>query len=129
MRIRPFVWCILAIACVSVLLFANIYPLHAPAQLQVHVEQSHPLPVGIATLALRLTDQQGLPIEEADISPDARMTNMEMQAPHIQVHAIGNGNYRVSLDLDMAGPWAITIRASAHGFAALEQTLFVQAVE
>ncbi len=129
MRIRLFAWLILAVACVSVLIFAGIYQSHAPAQLQVHVEQSRPLAVGVATLALRLTDPQGLPIEEADILPDAHMTNMQMSTPHSQVHAVGNGNYKIFLYLDMAGPWTITIHASAHGFISQEQTLLVQAVE
>jgi hypothetical protein len=56
------------------------------------------------------------------------MTNMDMPAVQSGVNVLGNGNYRVYIYLDMAGPWAITIQASANGFAPQQRTVFVQAI-
>jgi YtkA-like len=128
MRIRPFFWYLLAFVCVSVLLFAATNQAHAPAALQVHVDQEKLTAAGITTLELHLTDPQGIPIEEAHVLPDARMTNMDMQASYHNVSAIGKGQYKVQLRLYMAGPWLITLHANADGFLPLEQTLRVDVV-
>ncbi len=128
MRIRPFFWYLLAFVCMSVLLFAAINQAHAPALLQVHVDQGKLTAASITTLELHLTDPQGIPIEEAHVLPDARMTNMDMQASYSNVTAIGKGQYKVQLHLYMAGPWLITLRANADGFRPLEQTLQVNVV-
>ena len=54
------------------------------------------------------------------------MTNMQMITNDELVRSIGQGNYKVQIHLYMAGPWAITIRASADGFLPMQKTLFVQ---
>ncbi len=128
MRIRPFFWCLLAFVCVSVFLFAATSREHAPALLWVHVDQEKITAASLTTLDLHLTDPQGIPIEEAHVLPNARMTNMDMQASYSTVSAIGKGQYKVQLRLYMAGPWLITLRANADGFRPLEQTLQVNVV-
>lgn len=128
MRIRPFFWCLLALVCVSVFLFAATNREYAPALLRVHIDQEKVTAASLTTLELHLTDPQGLPIEEAHVLPDAHMTNMDMQASYSAVSAIGKGQYKVQLRLYMAGPWLITLRANANGFRPLEQTLQVNVV-
>jgi hypothetical protein len=128
MRIRPFFWCLLATVCMSVLIFAADAQIHIPAIVQVSVDQQQPTATGMTTLDLRLTDPQGLPIEEAQVVPDAHMTNMNMITNDEYVRSIGAGNYKVQVHLYMAGPWAITIRADADGFLPFQKTLFVQVV-
>ncbi len=126
MRVRPFFWLLLALSCITVLIFAATNHPHAPAVLQVHVDSQHPLPVGTTTLKLHLTDPQGIPIEQAEIASSARMTNMDMGTNQSHIRTLGQGDYNVELRLQMAGPWSITIMAHADGFAPLQQTLFVQ---
>ncbi len=126
MRIRPFFWCLLATICIGVLLFAANVHMSAPAQLQVQVDQAQPMATSMTTLHLRLTDPQGLPIDEAHVLPAAHMTNMNMITNAENVRSIGQGNYKIQLHLYMAGPWAITIRANADGFQPLQKTLFIQ---
>jgi hypothetical protein len=126
MRIRPFFWCLLATICISLLLFAANVHMSTPAQLQVLIDQAKPTATGMTTLHLHLTDPQGLPIEEAQVLPDARMTNMHMITNDEYVRSIGQGIYKVQLYLYMAGPWAITIRANADGFQPLQKTVFIQ---
>lgn len=126
MRVRPFFWFLLLFSCVGILVFAATNHMHAPAILQVHVDQQHLTSQNTTTLELDLTDPQGIPIEDAQVLSDAHMTNMDMSthARHIEVQ--GHGKYLVQFHLTMSGPWAITILAQADGFIPLQQTLFLE---
>jgi hypothetical protein len=99
---------------------------HSPAVIQVRIDQKAPVANGITTLELHLSDLQGLPIEQAQVSPSAKMTNMDMKTDRILVRPLGQGNYSLQLQLYMAGPWEIRIVAQADGFDSLQRTLFVQ---
>ncbi len=125
MRIRPFFWFLLVLSCASVLIFAATTNTYAPASMQVHI-QRHPAPAGFTTLELHLTDFQGLPIERAQISSSASMTNMYMFTRQSRVQELGQGNYIAQMRLYMTGPWEITVMASAQGFTSLQQKLLVQ---
>jgi hypothetical protein len=127
MRVRPIFWILLALACAGVLLFAATVHLPVPAVMQVHVAQTLPTSDGFeASIELHLSDPQGIPIDQAQITPDAYMTNMAMSAQHIQVFTRGSGNYEVFVPLSMAGPWAVHIAAAADGFDVQQQTLHIQ---
>ncbi|SRR5579884_2477622 len=125
MRVRPFFWCLLIGACISVLLVAALHRPYVPALLQVHVDKSTLVSAGMTSLELHLTDPQGMPIDQAAVLPGAYMTNMRMQADTHVVNALGNGQYTVKLHLYMAGPWAIVIKAQADGFTPLQKVLYV----
>ena len=127
MRVRPFFWLLLALSCASVLIFATTWRTYVPEFLQVHIPQQ-PRAVGFTTLELHLTDPEGLPIEQAQIVSDARMTNMHMITHEKCMQEVGQGNYIVQLHLYMAGPWEITVLAHASGFAPSHQTLLVRVV-
>jgi len=94
--------------------------------MRVQLDQQHPVTSGVTALELRLTDSQGLPIEQAQVLPEARMTNMDMATNHFRVEPLGHGTYRAQLQLYMAGPWEINIEAHADGFEPIAQTLIVQ---
>ena len=126
MRVRPLFWYLLVFTCISVLVFAATFKTHAPAIMHVHLEQQPPVSDAFTTLYLRLTDQDGLPIEQAQVLPSANMTNMEMVTHQVSVRSLGRGNYLAQLLLYMAGPWEIHIVAYADGFASLQQALFIQ---
>ncbi len=126
MRVRPFFWCLLALSCISVLIFAATLKTHAPAIMQVHIDQNPPMASGLTTLELHLADPQGVPIEQAHVIPRAWMTNMDMQTKQIRVVPLGKGNYTTELQLYMAGPWEIRLVAHADGFDEIQQTLLVQ---
>ena len=126
MRIRPFFWCLLALSCIGVLVFAATMRTHQPAIMLVRLDQRPPVAGGVTTLELHLTDSQGLPIERAQVLPSARMTNMEMVTKQIRVESLGQGNYMAQFQLYMAGSWEISIEAHADGFESLERTLLVQ---
>ena len=126
MRVRPFFWFILAFSCISVLIFAALLHTQTPALMRVHLDQQHPTESGLTTMELYLTDSQGLPIEEAQVLPNARMTNMNMVTNQFHVQPLGNGTYLAQFQLDMAGPWEISIEAHADGFEPISKNLFVQ---
>lgn len=126
MRVRPFFWFFLAFSCISVLLFASLVHTQVPALMRVHLDQQHPSETGFTTLELRLTDSQGLPIEQAQVLPNARMTNMSMVTNQIHVQSLGNGTYLAQLQLYMEGPWEISIEAHADGFEPISKNLYVQ---
>ncbi|HKV59653.1 MAG TPA: FixH family protein [Ktedonobacteraceae bacterium] len=126
MRIRPIFWFMLALVCCSLLFFASVIQLHTPALMQVHVDNAIPVQAGYTTVELHLSDPQDIPIEQAQVIPTARMTNMDMTALSTSVKTLGQGNYKVQFALSMAGPWEIDIVAHADGFDALQRSLFIQ---
>ncbi|HEY6539988.1 MAG TPA: FixH family protein [Ktedonobacteraceae bacterium] len=126
MRIRPVFWFMLAFVCCALLLFASTIKEHVPALMQVHVDRAVPVAVGYTTVELHLSDPQNIPIEQAQVIPTARMTNMNMTALSYSVKTLGKGNYTVQFALAMGGPWEINIVAQADGFNALRQSLLIQ---
>ena len=126
MRVRPFFWFFLAFSCVGVLIFAALLHTQAPAVMRVQLDQQRPVANSFTTVELHLTDSQGLPIEQAQVLPNARMTNMNMVTDQIRVEPLGQGNYMAQIHLYMAGPWKISIEAHANGFKPITQTLAVQ---
>ncbi len=85
MRVRPFFWFLLALSCAGVLIFAASLHTQSPAVMRVQLDRQPPDASGITTLKLRLTDSQGIPIEQAQVLPMARMTNMNMATDQIRV--------------------------------------------
>lgn len=126
MRVRPFFWFLLAFSCIGVLIFAALLHSQAPALKRVQLDQQYPTQSSLTTLELHLTDSEGLPIVQAQVLPNARMTNMNMETKQILVQSLGNGTYLARLQLDMAGPWEISIQAHADGFEPISKNLFVQ---
>ena len=126
MRVRPFFWCLLAFACAGSLLLAASYQTHSPNILRLHVLQQQLVTDKPAIIKLSLTDRQGIPIEQARISSQANMTNMDMPTKEITTQPLGHGEYLVQLHLFMSGPWAITVQALAEGFAPSQQNLYVK---
>ena len=126
MRIRPVFWFMLAFVCFALLFFASVIREHTPVLMQVHVDRAVPAAVGYTTVELHLSDPQNIPIEQAQVIPTARMTDMNMTALSYSVKTLGQGNYAVQFALSMGGPWEISIVAHADGFDALQQSLLIQ---
>lgn len=126
MRIRPFFWLLLAVACISVLTFAATFQEHVPAMLHIQLMQHQSKANSITAVELHLTDEQGLPLEAAQIDSWAEMTNMPMSTKQSSVRYLGQGNYLAQFRFYMAGPWAITVQAHATGFDPLQQRILLQ---
>lgn len=126
MRVRPIFWCILTLACMSVLIFAAVIHFDVPAVMQVRLDSTAPVSASYTTLEVHLNDAQGIPIEQVHLTTSARMTNMDMTTSPILVQTRGQGTYVVQFALDMAGPWEVDIVAYADGFDMQQQTILVQ---
>ena len=125
MRVRPFFWLFLVLACGAVLVFAATYCPCGPAVLQIHIAPN-PNPTTMTVINLHTTDPDGLPLDDVQILPNARMTNMNMMAHQIYTTPQGQGNYLLRVRLYMAGPWAVTVSIQAQGFAPLNRTILIQ---
>jgi hypothetical protein len=125
LHINPIWWMVFIFCCIAVLTFAASMPEHVPAYLQVHIEQPAQAD-GLTRLALHLSDPQGLPIDGAQIEPQAIMPAMVMQPPPTHIIANGFGNYLVELHLNMSGRWIITISAHAPSFIVPYKVLTLQ---
>jgi hypothetical protein len=126
MRVRPIFWLLLVVSCMAALTLAALWPVQVPAVLQVHVAEQVPLRVGIARLQLQLTDPQGTPIEQAQVSSSAWMPDMAMGPTPIHIQQEGHGSYSVLVFFSMPGAWAIKIEARARGFTPQQQILHLE---
>lgn len=124
MRVRPAIWLILIISSLGIMIFAVLHEPLPP--LKLSVEQQHTIANGVSMIEVHVTDTQGLPVNEAEITPQASMTNMDMIAYDHHVKQTKSGRYIIYLDLYMEGPWAITIAAEADGFHPIEHTILVE---
>lgn len=125
MRIRPFFWILLVFVCIGTLTLAATVHIPLPAQLHVQLAQ-HPTAETPTTLLVRVTDEQGLAVDGAQLSSQAWMTNMHMTTKTISTTPKGQGTYLVRLSLSMVGPWMVSVSMQAAGFLPVKQTLLVQ---
>ncbi len=125
MRIRPVFWGFFACVCIGILTLAAIIHIPVPAELHVQLTQ-HPTPEMPLVLSVRVTDAQGLTIDDAQILSQAWMTNMPMTTSKITTKVAQPGTYLVHLTLFMEGPWKVALSMQADGFVPLRQTLVVQ---
>lgn len=126
MRVRPFFWFFLALACVGVLSVALLRPAIIPAKLQVQISEESLVANHAALIHLHLTDTQGLPINQAQVTPSAQMPNMQMEPVSSRVAPLGSGQYAIHMYLTMAGTWEITFQTQADGFTPLIYVLHVK---
>src|SRR5258708_28799888 len=93
--------------------------------MQVRIGQSPPVASKLTTIELRLTDPQGIPIEQAQVIPSAWMTNMNMETKQMRVMPLGRGNYTTELQLSMAGPRGGGLRGPSARFSDIPHTPLV----
>lgn len=128
MRVRPFVWIMLVIACAGVLVFAANISVNKTVPLLAHIEQISTNGSGSALVRLRLTDTEGTPVDQARITPQASMPTMLMAPPSTTVQPLGHGLYLANINFSMTGAWKIDITAYADGFTKLEQSITIDVV-
>lgn len=128
MRVRPFFWFILAVVCAGVLTFAANISATNSGPLLAHIEQISTSTASTAQVRLRLTDTEGVPVDQAHVTPQASMLNMTMAPQLTTVRPLGEGLYLASISLSMAGSWRIDIIAHADGFAPMHQSIVVDVV-
>ncbi len=128
MRVRPFFWFMLVAVCLGVLTFAANMPVVRVVPLIAHIEQVSTSNPSNAEVRLRLTDTEGMPVDQARVTPQASMPNMAMEPQSANVQALGQGLYLASISLSMAGAWKIDITAYADGFTTTNQSIVIDVV-
>ncbi|HEY3992181.1 MAG TPA: FixH family protein [Ktedonobacteraceae bacterium] len=128
MRVRPFFWIMLVTVCASILIFAANIPAYRSVPLQARIEQISTTTSSFSQVYLRLTDSEGLPVDQASVTPHAYMPDMAMAPPLTRVQSLGQGLYLASIDLSMVGSWKIDIVAHADGFAPMKQSITLDIV-
>src|SRR5260370_10585735 len=123
MRVRPFFWIFLVAVCSSVLIFAVTISVYRSVPMQAHIDQISTSVVQTTEVRLRLTDSEGLPIDQARIIPQVSMLAMPMDAQQVHVQALGQGIYLAQISFSMAGSWQIDLIAQADGFDAAHQSI------
>jgi nitrogen fixation protein FixH len=128
MRVRPFFWIFLVAVCSSVLIFAVTISVYRSVPMQAHIDQISTSVVQTTEVRLRLTDSEGLPIDQARIIPQVSMLAMPMDAQQVHVQALGQGIYLAQISFSMAGSWQIDLIAQADGFDAAHQSIQLNVV-
>lgn len=123
MRVRPFFWVFLATVCASVVLFAALISISKPTPMRAHIDQISTTTTQATSLRLLLTDSEGIPIDQAAVSPHAYMLTMHMEPQQVSVKPLGKGVYLAQIRFSMPGTWNIDIAARADGFNAVQQSI------
>ncbi len=77
------------------------------------------------TFTLHIADEQGQPVNAAEVNGVLTMKSMDMGATQVKFTPEGNGDYEASLkDMDMSGEWNLAVDA-AQGSTHLRQSFEV----
>lgn len=122
MRVRPFFWLFLASVCIGILIFsASISVIDIP--MQAHIDQVSTASAHLTSVLLTLTDPEGEPIGQAQITSQAYMMAMSMGPQQVSVESRGQGLYLARIYLSMGGFWHINITVHADGFHTAQESL------
>lgn len=68
------------------------------------------------TLQVQVTNTQGQPVRDAQVSGALTMKVMDMGTTQLKFEPKGNGSYAASIKgLDMSGPWSLSVDAKQGG--------------
>lgn len=96
-----------------------------PWHLALKVSPEHPSMTKPLTFTLHITDEQGQPVNAAEVNGVLTMKSMDMGATQVKFTPKGNGDYEASLkDMDMSGSWNLAVDA-AQGSTHLKQSFQV----
>jgi len=125
MRVRAIFWLLLGCTCLGILGFATIIRPSAPTVVQAQLEIP-PSATEMTTLLIHVTDNQGIPVDGAQVQSIAYMTGMVMPVDKISLTAQSQGNYLGHLHLYMAGSWAISFSVKAACCDPCHRTLYIK---
>jgi hypothetical protein len=87
------------------------------------VVSPNPPQVGLATLALTLSDANGQPISGARIELEGNMSHAGMAPVFSQATEVAPGRYEAPLEFTMSGDWFILAKATLPDGRSLERQL------
>ncbi len=93
-----------------------------------HEVTPQPFHVGVSTIALKLTDAGGRPIDGARIRLEGTMTHPGMRTSFGEAREEGSGRYQSSLEFVMAGDWVVLLHITLPNGQKLERQIDVKGV-
>jgi len=111
------------------LLFAQACRHGTAADLKIeHQISPQPPRVGRVAIALKVTDVSGKPVTGARIRLEGDMSHAGMTPVFAEAQETGDGTYRASLELSMAGDWVVVVRGVLRDGRQLERQFEVNGV-
>ena len=99
----------------------------APLQMTLKIVPDHPSMTKPLTFTLHITDDHGLPVNDATVNAALTMKLMDMGTTKLAFSPKGNGDYEASAKgVDMSGPWNLAIgvaQGRAHAQKDFEVTI------
>ncbi len=84
--------------------------------LELKISPDHPSMTKPMTLALRITDEHGQPVNDAKVNGSLNMKLMDMGVVAVKFDPKGNGTYEGSTkSMDMSGPYNLAVDATQGG--------------
>jgi hypothetical protein len=93
-----------------------------------HEISPQPPRMGQVTITLRITDGSGGQVAGARIGLEANMAHAGMSPVFAEASETGDGSYRASMDLTMAGDWFVLIHATLPDGRKLERQFEIKGV-
>ncbi len=91
-------------------------------KIDLKVTPDHPRMVQPVTFTVHILDASGKPVDDAKVTGELTMAVMDMGKNELTFESKGEGNYEASKkDMDMAGPWELTVQAAQGTFHALKK--------
>ncbi len=123
MHVRPFFWFLLAAVCTGVLVFAVTIPACRVLPMRAHIDEVSMVNESSTLVRLTLTDPEGAPIDQAQITSRVYMLTMSMGPQQTKIEPLGQGTYLAQIHFSMAGSWRVEITAHADGFDVTRQLI------
>ena len=93
-----------------------------------HEISPQPARVGQVAITLRLTDARGTPVTGALLKLEGNMSHAGMTPVFAEAIETGDGRYRASLQLSMAGDWVVLVHATLPDGRKLEHQFEINGV-
>lgn len=88
----------------------------SPWHVELKISPDHPSMTKPMTLALRITDEHGQPVNDAKVNGSLNMKLMDMGVVAVKFDPKGNGTYEGSMkSMDMSGPYNLAVDATQGG--------------
>ena len=93
-----------------------------------HEISPQPARVGPVTITLRIADASGRLVTGARIAIEGNMSHAGMTPVFAEATETGDGRYRASLELSMAGDWVVLVHATLRDGRKLEHQFEINGV-
>jgi hypothetical protein len=95
--------------------------------MQLKVSPDRPSMAKPIGLTLHITDERGQQVNDAQVNGTLTMKLMDMGVTRLKFAPKGTGDYEVSTNIDMSGPWSLTVdvtRGSVHVKESFDVTVY-----